>query len=225
MLGVGWTEMLVIGVVALIVIGPKDLPIVMSRLGKVVGQIRRMGNEFQREISKTTGLDEIRNLRSSITEPLRKTTEEIRREFNTMTPSGVQPSGLIKPVDPKSESVVEEIRAAAGMEPAAPVMLPLKDSAPMVNKRVRKAPAKVKAIPTSTVVSSDIDAVAAKPKRTPKPRVVATEPVADAAPATKSARNAPVRRTATVSDVASDGPVVDVNPVRKRAAKKPAGEA
>ena len=37
MLGVGWTEMLVIGVVALIVIGPKDLPMMMQRLGKVIG--------------------------------------------------------------------------------------------------------------------------------------------------------------------------------------------
>ena len=82
MLGVGWTEMLVIGVVALIVIGPKDLPVVMRRLGKVVGTIRRMGSEFQREINKTTGLDQITDLRRSITEPLKKTADEITREFN-----------------------------------------------------------------------------------------------------------------------------------------------
>jgi sec-independent protein translocase protein TatB len=119
MLGLGWTEMLVIGVVALIVIGPKDLPVVMGRIGKFVGQIRRMGNEFQREINRTTGLDEVRNLRNSITSPLKKTAEEIRKEFNTMTPSGPKPSGAIKPADPKVESVVDELRSAAGM-PAAP---------------------------------------------------------------------------------------------------------
>ncbi len=107
MLGLGWTEMLVIGVVALIVIGPKDLPVVMNRVGKIVGQIRRMGSEFQREINKTTGLDEVRNLRNSIADPLRKTTEEIRREFNAMTPTGPKPSGIIKPADPKTESVVD----------------------------------------------------------------------------------------------------------------------
>lgn len=118
MLGLGWTEMLVIGVVALIVIGPKDLPVVMGRIGKFVGQIRRMGNDFQREINRTTGLDEVRNLRNSITSPLKKTAEEIRKEFNTMTPSGPQPSGVIKPADPKVESVVDELRSAAGM-PAA----------------------------------------------------------------------------------------------------------
>ena len=117
MLGLGWTEMLVIGVVALIVIGPKDLPVVMNRIGKIAGQIRRMGSEFQREINKTTGLDEVRNLRNSITAPLKKTSDEIRKEFNAMTPSGPKPSGLIKPVDPKAESVVDEIKAAAGMTP------------------------------------------------------------------------------------------------------------
>ena len=117
MLGLGWTEMLVIGVVALIFIGPKDLPVVMNRAGKILGQIRRMGSEFQREINKSTGLDEVRNLRNSITAPLKKTSDEIRKEFNAMTPTGPKPSGVIKPADPNAESVVDEIKAAAGMAP------------------------------------------------------------------------------------------------------------
>lgn len=121
MLGLGWTEMLVIGVLALIVIGPKDLPVVMNRIGKVVGQVRRMGSDFQREINRSTGLDEVRNLRNSITGPLQKTSDEIRRDFNAMTPSGAKPSGVLKPTDPTKESVVDEIKAQAGMsEPAAP---------------------------------------------------------------------------------------------------------
>jgi sec-independent protein translocase protein TatB len=118
MLGLGWTEMLVIGVVALIFIGPKDLPVVMGRVGKVIGQIQRMGRDFQREINKSTGLDEVRSLRNSITSPLKQTAEEIRREFNTMNKDGTQsPSGVIKPTDPKVESVTDEIRARAGMTP------------------------------------------------------------------------------------------------------------
>ncbi|HEV7293160.1 MAG TPA: Sec-independent protein translocase protein TatB [Devosia sp.] len=115
MLGLGWTEMLVVGVIALIVIGPKDLPIVMQRVGKFAGQIRRMGNDFQRELNKTTGLDEVRNLRNSIAAPLKKTSDEIRRDFNAMTPTGPKPSGLLKPADPDGQSVVEEIKAAAGI--------------------------------------------------------------------------------------------------------------
>ena len=121
MLGVGWTEMLLIGVVALIVIGPKDLPVVMSRLGKFVAQIRRMGSEFQREINKTTGLDQITDLRRSITEPLRQTAAEITREFNKTTSTGTTvPTGAIAPKDPAAESVVDEINAKLGMTPATP---------------------------------------------------------------------------------------------------------
>src|SRR6188768_1644173 len=110
MFGIGWTEMLVLGVVALIVIGPKDLPVVMNRLGKMVNSVRRMGSEFQRELNKATGLNEITDLRRSITEPLKQTAAEIRNEFNKPTATGgVEPSGLVKPKDPKAESVVDEI--------------------------------------------------------------------------------------------------------------------
>ncbi|KKB09449.1 Sec-independent protein translocase subunit TatA/TatB [Devosia chinhatensis] len=119
MLGLSWTELMVVGVVALIVIGPKDLPVVMGRIGKFVGQIQRMGREFQREINKTTGLDEVRNLRSSITDPLRKTADEIRREFNAIGKDGQQsPTGALKPTDPKVESVADAIKEQAGMAPA-----------------------------------------------------------------------------------------------------------
>lgn len=173
MFGLGWTEMLVIGVVALIVIGPKDLPVVMNRVGKVAGQIRRMGSEFQREINKTTGLDEVRNLRNSITAPLKKTTEEIRKEFNAMTPTGPQPSGIIKPADPKAESVVDEIKAAAGMAPPktadqvaaeagfkpagpAPIAPKTTITAPAKKASAKKAPVKAAAAPTRPVVTTDL---------------------------------------------------------------------
>jgi sec-independent protein translocase protein TatB len=122
MLGVGWTEMLVIGVVALIVIGPRELPALMQKLGRFAGTVRRMGADFQRELNRTTGLDEIKNLRSAITQPLKETSDAIRREFNTVTPSGkVQPSGALKPADHNAESVVSEINKAAGLStPAEP---------------------------------------------------------------------------------------------------------
>ncbi|SEQ58812.1 sec-independent protein translocase protein TatB [Devosia sp. YR412] len=204
MLGLGWTEMLVIGVVALIVIGPKDLPVVMNRVGKIIGQIRRMGSEFQREINKTTGLDEVRNLRNSITAPLKKTSDEIRREFNAMTPTGPKPSGIIKPTDPAKESVVDAIKSQAGMTPAksadevaaeagfkppAPAPVASKATTPVKGATKPKAPARAKAAPTSPVIKTDLaplDAVPAPAEAQPiakpaaKPRsekVVAPKPV------------------------------------------------
>jgi len=187
MLGLGWTEMMVLGIVALIVIRPKDLPVVMNRIGKVAGQIRRMGSDFQREINRSTGLDEVRNLRNSITAPLKKTSEEIRKEFNAMTPSGPKPSGAIKPADPNAESVVDEIKAKAGMtppktadqiaaeagfKPAGPAPKASKATLPAPvetkNGTVKaaaksKAPAKAKAAPTRPVASADLPPIEAVP--------------------------------------------------------------
>src|ERR1700755_2550885 len=118
MVGVGWTEMLLIGVVARIVIGAKDLPVVMKQIGKVVGTVRRMGTEFQRELNKTTGLDQITDLRRTITEPLKQTANEISREFNKISDAGTTvPSGAIAPKDPAAESVVAEIHEKAGITP------------------------------------------------------------------------------------------------------------
>ncbi|MDP1731155.1 MAG: Sec-independent protein translocase protein TatB [Devosia sp.] len=191
MLGIGWTEMLVIGVVALIVIGPKELPALMQKLGRFAGTIRRMGADFQRELNKTTGLDEVRNLRTSITAPLKQTTDAIRKEFNTIGSTGaVQPSGVIKPADPKAESVVDEIKAAAGMtaQPPAAAAAPI-TAAPVKAKRV----AKVKPAPTAPVATAELAPVKPASKRAAakvKP-VESPAPVEALAPAKKPAKAKP----------------------------------
>lgn len=46
MLDIGWSELVVIGVVALIVVGPKDLPVMFRTLGQLTGKARGMAREF-----------------------------------------------------------------------------------------------------------------------------------------------------------------------------------
>ncbi|HWA19001.1 MAG TPA: Sec-independent protein translocase protein TatB [Devosia sp.] len=169
MFGIGWTEMLIIGVVALIVIGPKDLPVVMGRLGKAVSTIRRMGSEFQREINKTTGLDQITDLRKSITEPLKQTAAEITREFNKpLTGGGVAPSGVIKPAVAGSESVVNEIHAKVGMAltPEKPVEspAPIEALAPLPPVKKPRKPRAAKPV----TVAEETPAPARKKPATPR---------------------------------------------------------
>ena len=49
MFDIGWSEILVIAVVAIIVVGPKDLPRMLRTFGRMMGQVRRTANEFRRQ--------------------------------------------------------------------------------------------------------------------------------------------------------------------------------
>jgi sec-independent protein translocase protein TatB len=207
MLGVGWTEMVVIGVVALIVIGPKDLPVVMQRLGRMIGMVRRMGTDFQRELSKTTGFDQVTDLRRSLTEPLKQTSAEIAREFNAMTSSGnVTPTGALKPEDPQVESVYSTINKAAGLTPPAvsePAALPeMKIFATPEAEKPKRAPRKAKAAAVET-------AAVEKPAAPKK---------AAAAPKAAAAKGAPAKAAAKV-DIAAIEPTPE-KPAAKPRAKK-----
>lgn len=221
MLGIGWTEMLVIGVVALIVIGPKELPAVMNRIGKFAGTIRRMGGDFQRELNKTTGLNEIANLRNSVTQPLKATAEAIRKEFNTTTAAGkVEPSGALKPTDPKVESVVDEIKAKAGMAPEKPAPLPLTAAAAAATAKGAEPKA-------SEPVEAAAIATPVKAKRAPRVRLPADKPVEAAdLPAPKAKTSAKIAtKKAAVEDVpAAKTPAVKTS-TAKTAAAKPAAKA
>lgn len=67
-----WSELLVVGIVALIIIGPKDLPGMFRELGRFTAKIRAMGREFSRameQAAKETGVkdvaDDLRNVTSA----------------------------------------------------------------------------------------------------------------------------------------------------------------
>jgi len=61
--GIGFSELLLIGLAALIIIGPKDLPMMMRKLGQIMGKGRRMAREFQAafdDIARQSELDELK---------------------------------------------------------------------------------------------------------------------------------------------------------------------
>lgn len=66
MLDLGWTELLVIGVVALIVIGPRDLPLALHTFGKYVGKLKAMAREFQSSVDDIARQHELKELQEGI---------------------------------------------------------------------------------------------------------------------------------------------------------------
>ncbi|MEO9653218.1 MAG: Sec-independent protein translocase protein TatB [Roseobacter sp.] len=81
MFDLGWTEMLVIGIVALIVIGPKDLPVMFRTVGQFVGKAKGMAREFSRAMNDAaddTGVKDIAKGLKAATNPVNTAMEGVK---------------------------------------------------------------------------------------------------------------------------------------------------
>ena len=74
MFDIGFGELLVIGIVALIVVGPKDLPMLFRNVGKFMGKARGMAREFSRamnEAADESGVGDVAKTFKSATNPMK----------------------------------------------------------------------------------------------------------------------------------------------------------
>ncbi|MGB9210171.1 MAG: Sec-independent protein translocase protein TatB, partial [Pseudolabrys sp.] len=115
MFDIGWGELVVIGIVALIAIGPKELPTVLRTLGQYMAKIRRMASDFQgqfqeamREAEMADLKKQAEDLKSSVGDltnfdPLANTQKEIERAFEmpevgeVITEKPSEPAALPEP--------------------------------------------------------------------------------------------------------------------------------
>ena len=71
MFGLGWAEIMVVGIVALIVIGPKELPIVFRKVGQFVGKAKGMARDFSsamHDAAEESGMEDAMESMNSITD-------------------------------------------------------------------------------------------------------------------------------------------------------------
>lgn len=66
MFDLGWTEMLVVGIVALIVIGPKDLPVLFRNVGRWIGKAKGMAREFSSAMNQAADEAGVRDIQKTI---------------------------------------------------------------------------------------------------------------------------------------------------------------
>jgi sec-independent protein translocase protein TatB len=148
MFDIGWSELLLIGVVALIAIGPKELPGALRTLGQWMAKVRRMASEFQNQFHEAMREAELADLKKEVDEMASKAQsyahfdpiDDIRKDIekaaspppdldtltdtaalpqsSASTPSASTPSTSTPPASPPAAT--ETPPAAAPVEPAAP---------------------------------------------------------------------------------------------------------
>lgn len=83
MFDIGFSEFMVIAVVALIVIGPERLPKVARTLGHLFGRMQRYVSDVKADISREMEFDELKKLQSSMQDAARSFEDSVTREVNT----------------------------------------------------------------------------------------------------------------------------------------------
>ncbi len=102
MFDLGWTELLVIGIVALIVVGPKDLPVLFRNIGKFVGKMRGMAREFSRAMNDAAdeaGVNEVAKGLKAATNPVGSAMDGVKSAAKDLT-AGLDPTKY----DPNTET-------------------------------------------------------------------------------------------------------------------------
>ena len=83
MFDVGFSEIFVIALVALIVIGPERLPKVARTLGHLFGRMQRYVNDVKADISREMELEELRKLQASVQDAARSIEQSVNKEIST----------------------------------------------------------------------------------------------------------------------------------------------
>lgn len=132
MFEIGWTEMLVIAVVMIVVVGPKDLPRMLRTFGRMTTKLRGMAGDFQKQFNDAIKEAELDDVKKSV-ESLRSLNpaHEIRKQLNPFEKAAADVrAGLdsaLKPT-PKPEALAEthpaEPLKAGGLEAGLPVAGP-----------------------------------------------------------------------------------------------------
>ncbi|ATC31485.1 twin-arginine translocase subunit TatB [Caulobacter vibrioides] len=191
---IGGTELLIIAAVALIVVGPKDLPLLLRKLGQFVGRMRGMASEFRAsfdEMARQSELDELRRevqaMRSGqFTNPVQDAAESAR---------DVQVDQVFADIDASLSSGAMQGHPYAAAEVHNSILPTAEPSAEIVEAKPKRAPRKK--------VASE--PVLIEPAKAPRKRASAKQDITVEAP---KAVRAPRKRASkaggsTASDIVS----------------------
>jgi len=204
MFEIGWTEMLVIAVVMIVVVGPKDLPKMLRTMGRMTAKARSMAGDFQRQFNEALKEAELDDVKKSVDE-LRglNPAQQIRKQLNPFeqAASDVR-AGLdaaMKPSQPapSADPAVDATHPAEPLKNGATVMPGVAgpDAMPATSPVFPAAEVKATPVPAPAVAAN-----AEEPKAATKPKAaakaVAAPKLAAKAQASVATTKAPVAKSA-----------------------------
>jgi sec-independent protein translocase protein TatB len=123
MFDISWTELLVIAVVAIIVVGPKDLPRALRTVGRFAGKAKRMARDFQNQFNEALREAEIDTIRKEVEsvakiDPMADMRKEVR-DIEAGLKTGLNPNATSAPAKPAVDTEMKELTEDKGtIEPA-----------------------------------------------------------------------------------------------------------
>lgn len=126
MFDISFGELVVVGIIALVVIGPKDLPVVAHNIGKMIGKLRSylsaMKSDLNYEIEKANELKRLMEKESEIAELHRLLKENAAKAAQEVTQSVAIPATAVTKVEKRDgDTPAEPIRAHTDQGAAEPV--------------------------------------------------------------------------------------------------------
>ena len=112
MFDIGFSELLVIGVVALIVIGPEKLPRVARTIGHLAGRLQRYVADVKADITREVELDELRKMRDSMQKAASEMQSSVDSELNKAADDLNKAAGEHKAEDKAASPQGEEKKPA-----------------------------------------------------------------------------------------------------------------
>lgn len=157
--------MLVVACVAILVVGPKDLPRMLRTFGKAMGNIRRMAGDFQRQFNdaiRESELDEVRNAvtKSETFQPLADAKKSMEEFQQTMSDS-IEANKSAKGAAPAEKKTEPEPAKATAEKPVTTAKKPAPKAKSSAAKGARKTAAR-----KSTGTASTKKSTARKPRAT-----------------------------------------------------------
>ncbi|MBV1863023.1 MAG: Sec-independent protein translocase protein TatB [Rhodobacteraceae bacterium] len=143
MFDIGMSEMAIVGVVALIVVGPKDLPVMFRKVGQFVGKARGMARDFSRAMNEAADEAGVRDVTDTLKQASDLSNKGLKDAAKGLTDYDETPPKPSKLDDAKA-AVEAANKAAENWPPADPGVLGADDGVDEASTEVVKEPVEKK---------------------------------------------------------------------------------